>query len=93
MSHLTTEQERLKTLRLLESAHYLPILVKEAESNDMSYLSFLNSISEYEQKRREEKLLERRLKWVDFPSHKTLDEFNLDEQQSLSRKQLNQLKE
>jgi DNA replication protein DnaC len=93
MSHLTTAQERLKTLRLLESAHYLPILVKEAESNDMSYLSFLNSISEYEQKRREEKLLERRLKWVDFPSHKTLDEFNLDEQQSLSRKQLNQLKE
>ncbi|NLJ19116.1 IS21-like element helper ATPase IstB [Globicatella sulfidifaciens] len=93
MSHLATAQERLKTLRLSESAHYLPTLVQEAESNDMSYLSFLNSMLEYEQKRREEKLLERRLKWAAFPSHKTLDEFNLEEQQSLSKKQLNQLKE
>ncbi len=33
------------------------------------------------------------MKWAAFPSHKTLDDFNLDEQQSLSRKQLNQLKE
>lgn len=93
MSHLTTAQEHLKTLRLSESASYLPTLVKEAESNDMSYLSFLNSILEYEQKRREEKQLDRRLKWADFPSNKTLDEFNLDEQQSLSKKQLNQLRE
>lgn len=93
MSDLSLAQERLKTLRLSESAHYLPMLVKEAESNDKSYLAFLNSILEYEQKRREEKLLERRMKWAAFPSHKTLDEFNLDEQQSLSRKQLNQLKE
>src|SRR5690625_2712151 len=93
MSDLSLAQERLKTLRMSESAQYLPTLVKEAEKHDKSYLDFLNSILEYEQKRREEKLLERRLKWAAFPSHKTLDEFNLDEQQSLSRKQLNQLKE
>jgi DNA replication protein DnaC len=93
MSDLSLAQERLKTLRMSESAQYLPTLVKEAETYDQSYLGFLNSILEYEQKRREEKLLERRLKWADFPNYKTLDEFNLDEQQSLSRKQLNQLKE
>lgn len=93
MSDLGLAQERLRTLRMSESAEYLPSLLKEAEMNDKSYLGFLNSILEYEQKRREEKLLERRLKWAAFPSHKTLDEFNLDEQQSLSRKQLNQLKE
>lgn len=93
MSHLTTTQELLKTLHLSESAHYLPTLIKEAEVNDMTYLSFLNSILEYEQKRREEKLQEKRLKWAAFPFRKSLDEFNLDEQQSLSKKQLNQLKE
>lgn len=54
MSHLTTTQELLKTLHLSESAHYLPTLIKEAEVNDMTYLSFLNRILEYEQKRREE---------------------------------------
>jgi len=59
----------------------------------MTYLNFLNSILSYELKRREEKLLERRLKWAAFPTHKTLDEFNLNEQQSLSQKQLNQLRE
>ena len=93
MSDLSLAQERLKSLRMSESSQYLPTLVKEAEMHDKSYLGFLNSILEYEQKRREEKLLERRLKWAAFPSHKTLDEFNLDEQRSLSRKQLNQLKE
>ena len=76
-----------------ESANYLPILLKEAEKGDMTYLNFLNSILSYELKRREEKLLERRLKWAAFPTHKTLDEFNLNEQQSLSQKQLNQLRE
>lgn len=93
MSQLVTAQERLKALRLSESAHYLPDLVQEAESNDMTYLGFLNKMLEHEQKRREEKLIERRLKWAAFPSYKTLEDFNLEEQQSLSKKQLNQLKE
>lgn len=93
MSHLTTAQELLKTLRLSETARYLPTLVKEAETEDLSYLAFLNRILEYEKKRREEKQLERRLKWAAFPFHKTLDQFDLNEQQSLSKKQLNQLKE
>lgn len=93
MNLLSKSQELLKALRLKETAHYLPTLVKEAETNDSSYLTFLNCILEYEQKRREEKQLEKRLKWANFPFQRTIDEFNLEEQQSLSRKQLNQLKE
>lgn len=93
MSHLTLAQEKLKMLHLSESALYLSSLVKEAEEKEVSYLSFLNSLLEYEQKRREEKQNEKRIKWAAFPFYKTLDEFNLDEQQSLSRKQFNQLRE
>uniref|UniRef100_UPI0035B54FBA IS21-like element helper ATPase IstB n=1 Tax=Calidifontibacillus erzurumensis TaxID=2741433 RepID=UPI0035B54FBA len=59
----------------------------------VSYLSFLNSLLDYEKKRREEKQNEKRIKWASFPFYKTLDDFNLDEQQSLSRKQFNQLRE
>ncbi len=33
------------------------------------------------------------MKWATFPYHKTLREFNLAEQQSLSKKQLDQLSE
>jgi len=37
--------------------------------------------------------MEKRLKWANFPSNKTLDEFDLQAQQSLSKKQFNQLRE
>ena len=47
----------------------------------------------YEQRRREEKKIDRHLKWASFPYHKTLKQFNLDEQESLSKKQFNQLEE
>ena len=67
--------------------------MKEAEESECSYLTFLTHLLEYEKKRREEKQLEKRLKWATFPFHKTLDEFDLKEQQSLSKKHMNQLKE
>jgi DNA replication protein DnaC len=93
MSQLKEVQELLKSLRLVETANYLPDLVKEAETNEASYLTFLMDIIAYEQKRRDEKQIEKRLKWATFPYQKTLEEFDLSEQESLSRKQLNQLKE
>src|SRR5690625_7356451 len=60
-------------------------------SSDLA--SFLMDVMNYEQKRREEKKIERHLKWATFPYHKTLEQFNLSEQKSLSNKQFNQLKE
>jgi DNA replication protein DnaC len=44
-------------------------------------------------KGREKKKFERMLKLACFPEYKTLDEFNLEEQITLSKKQFNQLKE
>ena len=92
-SSLAKSQELLRSLRLKESAEQLPVIVKEAEESECSYLTFLTHLLEYEKKRREEKQLEKRLKWATFPFHKTLDEFDLKEQQSLSKKHMNQLKE
>ncbi|GAA0496889.1 IS21-like element helper ATPase IstB [Salinibacillus aidingensis] len=86
-------QQQLKTLRLSETASYLPVLIRQAESEDWTYQSFLHELTGYELKRREEKQVERRLKWAAFPAHTTLDMYNLEEQQTLSRKQMNQLKE
>jgi DNA replication protein DnaC len=42
---------------------------------------------------RQEKQLAKRYRWALLPEIKTLDEFNLEEQQSLSKRQLNQLRE
>ncbi|WP_164669832.1 IS21-like element helper ATPase IstB [Virgibacillus doumboii] len=94
MSHsLKHIQQQLRALRLSESADYLPTLITQAESDEWTYRMFLTRLAEYEQKRRDEKQIEKRLKWAAFPSYKTLDAFNLNEQQSLSKKHISQLKE
>lgn len=86
-------QHQLRSLTFSETAKILPILIQKAESEDWTQRQFLKEIMDYEQKRREEKQMEKRLKLAAFPFHKTLDEFDLNEQQSLSKKQLLQLKE
>ncbi|WP_228027518.1 IS21-like element helper ATPase IstB [Bacillus fonticola] len=76
-----------------EGADYLPTLISKAEEEDWTYRMFIHHLTDYEQKRRDEKQIEKRLKWAAFPFYKTLDAFNLKEQQSISKKQINQLKE
>ena len=86
-------QQQLRSLRLSETAAHLPSLIQQAESEDWTYRTFLHHLTAYEQKRREEKQIEKRLKWAAFPTYKTIEAFELDEQQSLSKKQLQQLTE
>lgn len=91
MTQMDQLQELMRTLRFSETSNHLTELIKQAEQNDASYTKFLLDIMQYEQKRREEKQVEKRLKWATFPDYKTLEAFDIKEQQSLSKKQLNQL--
>ncbi|QDP41569.1 IS21-like element helper ATPase IstB [Radiobacillus deserti] len=84
-------QDLLRSLRLTEAANELPSFLKKAETSNMSYQSFLQEVMSYEQKRREDKVIERRMKWASFPFNKTLLDFTLKEQPSLSKRQFNQL--
>src|SRR5690625_4240183 len=93
MSTMKDLQTRLTSLSLGEAAQELPVLLEKAEKNDETVATFLMNLLNYEQIRREEKKIERHLKWATFPYQKTLDEFHLSEQKSLSNKQFNQLKE
>nr|WP_085505196.1 IS21-like element helper ATPase IstB [Thalassobacillus devorans] len=93
MSQLNQLQDLMKTLRLTETANHLPTLLREAEQKDASFTQFLLDVATYEQKRREEKLLEKRFKWATFPFFSTLEEYDLKEQKALSSKKLNQLKD
>lgn len=86
-------EQQLRSLRLSETAYQLPEMITEAEKQDASYQEFLANLLNYEQKRREEKRIERNMKWAAFPFHKSLEEFDVQEQTALSQKQLNQLKE
>lgn len=93
MNEIKHLQDKLKSIRLTETAHHLPTLLQHAETNDETYASFLTNVIEYEQKRRDEKQIEKRFKWATFPYQKTLEQFAIQEQQSMSKKQFNQLKE
>ncbi|MBY7142476.1 IS21-like element helper ATPase IstB [Virgibacillus sp. NKC19-3] len=81
----------LRTLRFVETSEHLPELIKKAETQAQSYTQFLLDIMSYEQKRRKERVIEKRLKWATFPTYKTLDEFSLREQPSLKKIQFHQL--
>lgn len=86
-------QENFRHLRMAETAEELPALLRNAEKHSWTYLEFLEQLLSHELKRREEKSREKRLKKAKFPYYKTLDEFRIAEQQSLSTRQIEQLKE
>ncbi|WP_048600874.1 IS21-like element helper ATPase IstB [Rubeoparvulum massiliense] len=86
-------QDQFRHLRMVETAKELPVILRQAEQFSWTYLEFLQELLTYELKRREEKNIEKRLHWAKFPYHKTLHEFHIDEQRSLSTRQINQLKE
>lgn len=83
----------LKTVNLHHAAQQIKDILNQPLNQPISHEKFLEGILECEIKGREKKRFERRLKHAAFPEYKTLDEFDLEEQPSLSRKQFNQLKE
>lgn len=91
MSIYTELQSKMTAVRLVESSDALPQLIKKAETQELSYSQFLLSVMTYEQQRRSEKVIEKRLKWASFPIYKTLEEFSLQEQPTLKKQSFNQL--
>ncbi len=94
---MTTSAGELKqwmnTLNMTEAAHILEESLLDAESKDWSCGQFLHHLLKHELRRREEKQRAKRMKWATFPFIKTLDDFRLDEQQSLGKRHMKQLRE
>lgn len=86
-------QKQLQHLRLAETSKKLPHFLRKAESHSWTYMELLHELLSFEEKRREEKMVEKHLKWAHFPYQKTLAEYDLSGQPSLSQRQLNQLEE
>ncbi|WP_163527243.1 IS21-like element helper ATPase IstB [Halobacillus ihumii] len=86
-------QAQFHQFRMSETSKELPSFLRKAEVSSWTYQEFLHELLTYEEKRREEKMIEKHLKWAKFPYEKHLDEFDLGEQPSLSTRQLKQLRE
>lgn len=94
MTVSTAEIKQLMvTLKMTEAARILENALLGAETKEWSYHELLQTLLRHEIQRREEKQKEKWRKWAAFPFVKSLDEFQLDEQQSLSKRQLKQLRE
>jgi len=83
----------MKRLKITEAAAVVEEKLMDAQVKELSYQRFLSELMQYEIKRREEKQRLRSYKLASFPEYKTLEDFDLSAQPSLSKKQLNQLKE
>ncbi|SHE87058.1 hypothetical protein SAMN02745249_01325 [Atopostipes suicloacalis DSM 15692] len=86
-------QHAFKQLRLSEVSTELPVLMPEAEQRSWTYYELLNHLLKYELTKREEKNKARCLKWAKFPYQKTLEDYNLNEQTSITERKMRQLKE
>lgn len=91
--NIETTRNMLKTLNMYHTAEILNELFEKARDKSLTYEKFLEEVLQEEIKGREKRKLEKRLKQASFPEYKTLQDFNLSEQQSLSQRQLNQLRE
>jgi DNA replication protein DnaC len=97
MSNMGTSVEQLQAqlqhLRLVETASELPQFLRQAEASSWTYQELLHALLTYEESRREEKMIDKHLKWAKFPYQTSLSSFDLAEQPSLSDRQLRQLQE
>lgn len=94
MSTITENiKDMLKTVKMYHSAETLDNILNISLEKSYSYEQFLESLLSQEIEDKEQKQLETRMKQAMFPQYKTLNDFNIAEQQSLSTRQLNQLKE
>jgi DNA replication protein DnaC len=81
-------QQSLKGLRLGGMAVNLPMRYQEAKSHELDYLDFISNLVADEYARRQDNLLNRRLKAAHFPSLKTLEEFDFDFNPALKKKEI-----
>jgi DNA replication protein DnaC len=90
---IAATKNMLKALNMHHTAEMLDDLCQESLEKSFTCEKFLEEVLKGEIKGREKRKFEKRLKQAYFPEYKTLSEFNLCEQQSISERQLNQLKE
>jgi DNA replication protein DnaC len=90
---VTDIQQSFRQLRMAETAESLPELLRKAEQKSWTYLEFLEQLPSSELKKREEKSIEKRLNWARFPYHRPIHMFRIEEQETITERQLKQLRE
>lgn len=93
MSGATYQQLRghLAQLKLTASAEALAEHLERAQRTKPSYCAFLSELLQIEVTATEQRALAGRLRFANFPQHKTLEEFDFDAQPTLDRRLIEEL--
>ena len=93
MQTIETMKESAKILNLSSLGQYAESLIKQAEEKEMTYIEFLHTVLIKEIQSRAERAKTRRIKEAGFPYIKTLEDFDLSFQTSITERQIKQLSE
>lgn len=93
MEKLESIKEYAKKLKLNHLSVNVDDIVVNARTKDVSYQDFLLSVLKYEIQLKDKKTHERRVKNAGFPVIRTIEEFDLNFQRSITQRQLNGLVE
>lgn len=91
MSLLDSTIAQYRSLRLSATAGELATLLARAEANELSYLSFAQSLVEHELNARSSSRVSRNLKQAQFPSEKHLEAFDYRHQTTITKRQVSTL--
>jgi DNA replication protein DnaC len=90
MEQLITDrlQDNLSRLKLIQAAEVLDTVVKQAEKDKSSYLTFLDHLLEEEVAAKEKRRIQTAMKTAGLPAAKTIDEYDFSFHPSLSKKEV-----
>src|SRR3546814_4924698 len=91
MRLLDSTIEQYRRLRRSATAGGLATLLARAEANELSYLSFAQSLVEHELNARSSSRVSRNLKQAQFPSEKHLEAFDYRHQTTITKRQVSTL--
>lgn len=91
MSTISELSRQLQGLRLNSMAQALETLVSQAESSELSYLQFTDSLLSHEINSRNQKRIATNRRKAGFPVEKHLEEFDYRYQTTITKRQVNQL--
>ena len=89
MDNLQEIRSYATTLGLVHTKNELEKLIHSAETEETSYVAFMQNVLRSEIRYRQDKAKEKRIKEAGFPYPKYLKDFDLNFSQSVTKKQLN----
>lgn len=93
MGKIDQIKDLAKELKLEYLAINIEKIIEEAAKTDISYQELIVSLLENEVDLKDKKARDRRLRFAGFPVIKTIEDFDLDFQKSITKKQINRLLE